>query len=238
MSARGRWAALLLAATACNSNVDPRWELRHDRILVIRTTPAAIEANATSSIDAFVTSVDRGVAVETPLSATAAPGTADSLVSAVMPDGGGGWQVTAPDEPALDSARTALGLAAGAPIPLVIETSFDVGGETLGGTKTVWLGASDDNPVVDNVTIDGVAPAAMISVPFDQDVMLAIDVDPSFGVHWFTSCGSLNNDDNEHAAILHVKPGDSTSGQLAVVVRDTIGGVGWQSWPISSTDSH
>jgi hypothetical protein len=227
---------MILATTACAGNIDPRWELRHDRIIAIRTTPAAVPANATSVIDALVTSVDEDVTVEPPLTATAAAGTTASLVSTITPGAAGGWQVTAPDEATLGAARSALGLGGAAPVPLVIDTSFMVGGETLGGTKTVWFGASVDNPVVGTVTIDGVAPAAALSVPFDHDVMLAIDVDSTFAVHWFTSCGSLDNDDNEHAAILHVHPGDSTSGQLAVVVRDTMGGVSWQSWPIRSVN--
>jgi hypothetical protein len=227
---------IVAAITAgCANNTAPRWELRHDRIIAVRTTPAHVSAGGTQKIDAFVTSTDAGVAVELPIVAAAAPGTPASLAGSVVADGSGGWQVVAPDETTLDAARNELGIAAGAPIPLELQAEFEVGGQQLGATKTTWLGDSLDNPMVGNVTVDSAPPPAMlIVVPFDQEVMLAVDTDPMFAVNWLTSCGSLNNDDNEHAAILHVRPGDSTSGELAVVVRDTSGGVAWKSWPTRS----
>jgi len=225
--------AVVAAAAACNNNTDPRWQLRHDRIVAIRLTPAHVAAGQVAVLDALVTSVDGGLAVQPPVVAAAA-GAPASLDGVVTSDASGGWQVMAPDAAALDAARTDLGLAAGAAIPLELSTTFAVGGEALNATKRAWLGDVHDNPVVGPVTIDGAAPGDAITVPFDTDVALVIDADPADHVNWLTSCGSLNSDDNEHAVLLHVKPGDETSGDLVVVVRDPEDGVAWQRWPIQS----
>ena len=231
---RAAIAVVAVSAAACANNTDPRWELRHDRIIALRTTPPHVPADGTQAIDVFATTAGTGVAVEPPTLAAAAPGTPPGLRGAVVPDGSGSWTVVAPDQRTLDAVRGELGIDAAAPVPLELQVELAVGGATLVATKTTWLGDDHDNPAVGTVTIDGASPAMPIVVPFDQDVVLAIDADPSIAVNWMTSCGSLNNDDNEHSAILHVHPGDATAGQLAVVVRDTLGGVAWQSWPIQS----
>ncbi|HEX3758077.1 MAG TPA: hypothetical protein VHW23_05205 [Kofleriaceae bacterium] len=226
-----RWAILVaVALAACTNDTDPRWQLRHDRIVAIRTTPSHVPAGQTAVIDALVTSVDGGPAVQAPSAATAT----GALAGAVAPDGQGGWQVTAPDAAALDAARAALALAPGAPVPLEMSLRFEVGGETLTATKRAWFGDAQDNPTVGPITVDGAAPAAAIAVPFDADVALAIDQPAADRVNWLTSCGSLNNDDNEHAALLHVNPDDVTAGQLVVTVRDPGDGVAWQIWTMTS----
>lgn len=226
-------AAAVAASAACANDTDPRWQLRHDRIVAIRTTPSHVPAGQTATIDALVTSVDGGPAVQAPSAVTAmgVPG----LASAVAPDGHGGWQVTAPDAAALDAARTALSLAPGAPVPLELSLRFEVGGETLTATKRAWFGDAQDNPSVGPITVDGAAPAAAITVPFDTDVALAIDQPAADRVNWLTSCGSLNDDDNEHSVLLHVKPDDAPAGQLVVTVRDPGDGVAWQIWTMTST---
>jgi hypothetical protein len=221
-------------SSGCANSTDPEWQLRHDRIIAIRTTPATVAAGGTAMIDAFVTDVGGTVSVEPPIAASTGPSTPPSLGDAVVPDGAGGWLVAAPKASVLDAVRMEIGLDPAAPIPLQIVTTFAVGGQMLEGTKTVELGAEHDNPSLGPVTIDGVPPAAPIVVPFDTDVALAIDVDSSFQVNWLTSCGSFNNSDNEHAAMLHVHPTDARTGELVVVVRDTEGGVAWQNWSIMS----
>ncbi len=214
---------------ACDNNTDPRWELHHDRIIAVRVTPPHLPAGASAAIDAFVTSGEAGVAVQSPTQVTA-PSPATSLVTT----DGTTWQITAPDDDLIAEARAALGLPDGAPVPVELTTTFEIDNLELVATKLVYFGDAADNPIVGAVTIDGVPPTDSITVPFDTDVQLAIDADPTFTVNWFTSCGSLNDDDNEHAVLLHVHPADRLVGQLAVVVRDTLGGVAWQSWTIMS----
>lgn len=222
-----------LALAACANDTDPRWQLRHDRIVAIRTTPSHVPAGQTATIDALVTSVDGGPVVQSPSAATAT-GAPAAFAGAVMPDGHGGWQVTAPDDATLDAARTAMGLAAGAPVPLEMSLQFAVGGETLTASKRAWFGDAEDNPTVGPITVQGATPAAAITVPFDTDVPLAIDQPAADRVNWLTSCGSLNDDDNEHSVLLHVNPDDQTAGQLVVAVRDPDDGVAWQIWTMTS----
>ena len=224
---------VVVAAAACGNDTDPRWQLHHDRIIAVRTTPSHVAAGQLAALDALITSIDGGLAVASPVQA-ASPAAPPGLEAAVAGDGSGGWQIAAPDAATLDAARAALGLAPGAPVPLDLAVTFDVGGELLAATKRTWLGEPRDNPAVGPVTIDGTTPGAAITIPFDTDVALAIDVDPTYPVNWLTSCGSLNSDDNEHAVLLHVERDDPTSGQLAVVVRDGDGGVAWQTWSIDA----
>ncbi|MDB4954924.1 MAG: hypothetical protein JWO36_2493 [Myxococcales bacterium] len=217
------------ALLACATNADPGWQLRHDRIIAVRVTPPHLLAGQVAEIDALVTSVDGGVAVQTPAAASAA-----APLAGIVSQSGSGWQVTAPDEATLGAARAALGLADGAVISVQLSTTFVVGGETLVANKLVYFGDTHENPEPGAVTVDGAPPESASPVPFDTDVALRISEDAANTVSWLTSCGSFDNDNNEHAALLHVKPGESITGQLAVVVRDPLGGVGWQTWPLSS----
>src|SRR5574337_1846950 len=147
-----------------------------------------------------------------------------SLAGAVSPDG----TVTAPDDAGLAAARTELGLAADAPVPLVV--GVESGG--LAATKTVWLGASADNPVLTGVTIAGAPRPAMLVVPKLTDVRLFVEADDSVDiVNWLTSCGTMHDFDL-HSAYLRVEKNDPQSGELALVLRDGQGGVAWQVWPI------
>ena len=220
---------LLACLVACDNNTDPRWQLHHDRIIAVRLSPPHLPADQIAMIDAFVTSIDGGVAVQSPTSVTA-PAPANDLVTT----DGMTWQITAPSADIIAEAGAALGLPAGTPVPVELTTTFEIEGESLVALKLVYFGDQADNPDVGAVTVAGVPPTDSITVPFDTDVQLAIDADPTFSVNWFTSCGSLNDDDNEHAALLHVNPTDRLAGQLAVVVRDPLGGVAWQSWSIQS----
>ena len=229
--------ALLSALGACDNDTDPRWQLHHNRIIAVRVTPPHLLAGQTAEIDAFITSDDDGPATALPTLVALEPGAPASIASSIVaPDGNGGWQVTAPSDDDLAMARTTLGLAAGAPVPINLVATFSVGGETLAGIKLVTFGDTGDNPTLGVVTVDGVTPTdgMTIDVPYDMDVQLAITQDMADNVNWLTSVGSLNDDDNEHAALLHVNPKDRTTGQLAVVVRDPTGGVVWNNWAMAT----
>ena len=82
-------------------------------------------------------------------------------------------------------------------------------------------------------TIGGVdaTTAPQVTVAPAVDIPLAVELDDSFGVNWLTSCGTMHDFDLAHA-YLRVEPEDPQSGSLAVVVRDTLGGVAWHTWPI------
>ena len=224
MTARGLVVAIAAGAlAACTGDVDPPWQLDHDRIVAVRATPPHIPAGATSQLDVLVAHKGGPTAVVPPDAATVVSPRALADVLA-------GATVTAPSDERLAAARTELGLPAGAPVPL--EVAIVAGGKPA--TKIVWLGDSADNPALANVTIAGAPPPAMLVVPKLTDVRLSVDADDAVDiVNWLTSCGTMHDYDL-HAAYLRVERGDPASGELALVLRDGQGGVAWQVWPIAA----
>ncbi|HEY4241676.1 MAG TPA: hypothetical protein VGM88_17765 [Kofleriaceae bacterium] len=198
--------ALFLLLAACEGDTDPRWQLAHDRIVAIRTTPAAIGPGQTARIDGLVASVSAAPAVIDPIAVTG-PGVAQT---------GDGWTITAP--------------ADGSTVDIL--ATFEADGVQLTGTKSVRLDGALDNPAVGAVTLDGAPVPATIAPLVQHD--LAIDEPDDVTVRWLTSCGSLNSDDTEHDAELTVEADDATTGSLVVVVRDDSFGVAWQIWPLSA----
>jgi hypothetical protein len=217
----------LVVAAGCGGDLDPAWQLDHDRIIAVRATPPSIEAGGRAELDGFlafkgattVEQVPEGVLVVSP----------ESLATAVTQDSGK-WVVNAPDEPTLAAARTELGLAADAPVPLQLGVAY--AGQTLVALKTVRLGTAADNPLLAVPLVDGApAPATEIVVGKLVDVRLAIEVADTDEVNWLSSCGTLHDFDLPEA-YLRVEAEDPTEGELAVVVRDDHGGVTWRVWKI------
>jgi hypothetical protein len=226
--ARAALAALALAAAACTDELDPQWQLDHDRIVAIRATPPALEAGGRAELDALISLAGAGTSERAPeLARVVSP---MSLAGALAPEGGK-WIVTAPDAAKLEAARAELGLMAGAPVPLLVGVSYQ--GMALVGTKTILLGTAGQNPSLDAMMIDG-APAdgkAEIVVGKLVDVPLSIAAEIEDDVNWLTSCGTMHDFDLPQA-YLRVELEDPTAGQLAVVRRDKRGGVAWRVWPI------
>jgi hypothetical protein len=221
-------AALLVLVAACTSDVDPPWQLDHDRIIAVRATPPHIPSGATSKLDLFVG--HKGAPTSTQ------PPDFTKVVSPMaLADVLAGDTVTAPGEDRLAAARTELGLPDGAPVPL--EVGVGVASLQLAATKTVWLGDSADNPTLQGLMIDDApAPAAgtMLTVPGLTDVHLFVEADDAVDiVNWLTSCGSMHDFDL-HKAYLRVEKDDPMTGELSVVLRDNQGGVAWEVWPISA----
>lgn len=223
-----RIAFVLLLVGACVSEGDPRWQLDHDHVVAVRATPAHVASGERATIDALVAHAGAPTGVEAPVHVEAAPTTPPSLAGAVQPDG----SIVAPSAEALDQARAQLGVVGGAPVPLEVVALFG----TLPAKKTVWLGDHADDPVLPAITIAGQpapAPGDAITIAYDVDVPMAIDAPATWRVSWLTSCGTMHDDD-ERAAFVHVQPKDPASGELAVVVRDDLGGVAWRTWPMTS----
>ncbi len=226
-----RRAAALAVLAGCSGDVDPDWQLSHDRVIAVRATPPRIVPGETAQIDALLghkgqppDDVDPDTAeVVMPASLTAA-----------LSRSGTHWTVTAPGDDPLAAARSELGLAAGAPVPLQLRVGFTALGQTT--LKIVWLGQHTDNPVIDPVMIDGKdgLAEAQLTVPAGVDVPLAVDFDPaSYNLNWLTSCGTMHDFDLPMAH-LRVEPEDPHAGTLAIVVRDALGGVAWHLWPITA----
>jgi hypothetical protein len=221
-------ALLLVLVTACADDIDPPWQLDHDRIIAVRATPPHVPAGATSQLDLLVGHKGAPTSMQ-------APDAAQVVSPMSLADTLSGTTITAPSEDRLDAARTELGLDPGAPVPLVIGVA--VASPQLAATKTVWLGDSADNPQLDDMMImDAPAPAGAIVVPPLTDVHLSVEADDSVDiVNWLTSCGTMHDFDL-HKAYLRVEKDDPTTGELAVILRDDKGGVAWQVWPISASE--
>jgi hypothetical protein len=221
-------AGLALATAACVEDLDPPWQLDHDRIVAVRATPPALEPGGRAELDALISLAGAGTSEWAPeLAAVVSP---MSLASALAPEGGK-WIVTAPDAATLEAARAELRLEAGAPVPLVVGVSYQ--GMALFGTKTVWLGMAGQNPTLDAMMIDGTPADARTEIAVGSlvDVPLSIAADVEDDVNWLTSCGTMHDFDLPQA-YLRVELEDPTEGELAVVRRTRLGGVAWRVWPI------
>ena len=85
-------AAVATAATACMGDIDPPWQLSHDRIVVVRAEPPGIAAGQTSRIDALLAHKGQMTSVATPeLAAVTSP----MSMSDVLSIRSGSWVVTA-----------------------------------------------------------------------------------------------------------------------------------------------
>ncbi len=221
-------AAIALAAAGCVEELDPPWQLDHDRIVAVRATPPAIEPGGRAELDALIALAGIGTSERAPeLAAVVSP----MALAGALAQEGGAWVVTAPDPAKLDEARAELRLMPGAPVPLVVGVSFH--GQALFATKTVWLGMAGANPTLDAMMIDGAPADAQpeIVVGLLVDVPLSIAAELDDDVNWLTSCGTMHDFDLPQA-YLHVEADDPTAGELAVVRRDDRGGVAWRVWPI------
>jgi hypothetical protein len=225
-------AAGLVFATGCLGDLDPVWQLDHDRVVAVRANPPSIPVGGAAHFDALLAHKGGPTTVGTPTMAQLIQPAA-GLENTLSQDGGV-WTVHAPDAATLAAVRATLKLDAAAPVTVRVGLSFDVGlAEPLIATKIVTLGATADNPAMPPVTVAGAAlvPATPVIVPAVGDTALAVTVPADFTVSWQTSASSLH-DDNEPTAFLRLEKKDRLEGELAVVVRDAIGGVAWLVAPI------
>jgi len=218
------------AAAGCTGDLDPPWQLDHDRIIAVRATPPGIAAGESSALDALLGHKGAPTRVAPPeLAAVVSPA---SLAETLRFDGTN-WVITAPSEQRLAQVRAELGLAADAPVKLTVGVSYE--SQALFATKVVELGRSATNPslVSMNMQIAG-APAGSAEIVVEPlvAVPLSIDADDQhYDVTWLTSCGTMHDFDLPNA-YLKVEAEDPTSGELAVVLRDDGAGVAWNVWPI------
>jgi hypothetical protein len=221
-------AVAALAAVGCAGELDPPWQLDHDRIVAVRATPPAIEPGGRGELDALLAHKGGPTSVASPeLAGVISP---MALAGAVTQEGGR-WFATAPGAAKLDEARAELRLMPGAPVPLVVGVSYQ--GQALIATKTVWLGRTGANPSLDAMMIDGAPAEAATEIVVGKlvDVPLSIAAGVDDNVNWLTSCGTMHDFDLPEA-YLRVEAEDPTSGELAVVRRDPDGGVAWRVWTI------
>lgn len=221
-------ALALVATAACASDVDPPWQLDHDRIIAVRAEPPSIGPGQTSTIEALLGHKGGQTSVAPPeLAVVISP----MSLSDVLTIEGGRWVVTAPSEARLASARSELKLEANVPVPLQLTVSY--AGQTLIATKIIDLGRAADNPPLNDLMIDD-KPAGNGELVVRKLVNVPLSVtadDTAFDVTWLTSCGTMHDFDLPNA-YLHVEADDVDAGELAVIVRDANRGVSWKLWSI------
>ena len=223
----------LVFLVGCIDPVDQRWQLDHDHVVAVRATPPSIVAGQHAKLDALAAHEGKPVGVEWPLAAAGAQEMDDPLYGLVSNDLLRGWFVNAPSDDRLAAARAWRGLADDAVVPFDVVMAFGSQDEPMYATKTVYFGATAENPSVPAMVVDGQPAADQITVPMKQDVYVSIGVEPGARVNWLTSCGTLFQDDVP-TAFLRVTPDERSDGELAVVIRDPRGGVAWRVWPVSA----
>jgi hypothetical protein len=228
---------LAVAASACNSDVDEQWFLDHDRVIAVRASKPGLLAGEEARIDALLGRKGEPPAEEVPPGAMVI--SPESLASTLRFDGGQ-WIVTAPDDARLADVRAELGLMADQPVPLVVGVAWpanafpmDENGDPFTALKTVYLGVSAENPVLDEMTVNGVDAEVTTELVVGKlvDVPLSVAAGEDDLVNWLTSCGTMHDFDLPQA-YLRVEEEDMTEGDLAVVIRTPFGGVAWNVWPI------
>lgn len=222
---------LALFATACDGDLDPAWELDHDRIIAVRATPPGIVEGERSELDALLSAKDGATMEAPPLAATVISPMA--LQGSVVQDGAK-WVVNMPSPAALDAARTELRLAAGAPVPLQIGVGYVVNETQLAALKIVMLGQSIANPILAEMVIDGEsldAKAEVVVTPL-VDVRFAVPAIPEDDVNWLTNLGEMHDFDLPESYLRVEEDEDKTAGELVLVKRTLEGGVVWRTWPI------
>jgi len=235
------FALAAVALGACTGDLDPAWQLDHDRIIAVRATPPSITSGQTSTLDSLIGAKGAKTRVAAPDGAMVVSPTSLSDVLAFT---GGQWVVTAPSEDRLVAARAELKLADGAPVPLQVGVAYTLPApkDPLVAIKIITLGQAANNPTLEalNVMIND-QPAMFEDPPATEseiivgklvNVPLSIDVDDvNFDVAWLTSCGTMHDFDLPKAHI-KVEADDPQDGELAVVLRDAAGGVAWNVWSI------
>lgn len=220
--------ALLAVLVGCTNDVDPPWQLDHERVIAVRTTPPRINSGETSKIDALL-----GRAGDIPLETEPEMVTVLSpmALSGAVSRQGTSWIVTAPAD--LTAARAELMLAPTDPVPLKLRMTF--ADFEFVGIKAVFLGEHRENPSLGTIRIgdEDKTTALTLRVPKVTDVRLDVTFNDTFTVNWLTSCGNMHDFDLP-GAYLRVEPEDPQDGMLGVVVRDSFGGVVWKLWQISA----
>lgn len=225
-------AAALAAALlgACGQDVDLPWQLDHERVIAVRATPPRIASGQRAQLDALLGRAEGApyearpetVEVVSPLSLASALASTD-----------GTYSVLAPSAQALAAARTELGLAESAAVPLQLRLGFAETERTA--LKVVWLGEAGDNFTLGSALVGGEDALAKdaLEVSPETEVRLEVPFDASYNVNWLTSCGTMHDFDLARA-YLRVEAADPQSGHLAVVVRDDRGAVAWRVWTIAA----
>lgn len=230
--------ALTLAglAAGCTGDLDEQWDLDHDRIIALKASKPGLVAGETAEITGLLGHKGAKTDEAPPLVVIVpdlpnSPATPDALKASVHTDAGH-WYVTCPDDATLAAVRTQLGLEATDPVPVSLGASY---GQTLNALTQVRFGVDAQNPAITMPTIDGraMAPGEALVIDSLVKVPLSVTLPDMQDINWLTGVGQMHDFDLPNA-YLKVEKGDPTDGELAVVIRDRLGGVAWQVWSLTA----
>lgn len=228
------------ALAGCIDEIDPRWTLDHDHVIVARATPPRVVEGGSTTLDALVAHAGGSPAVESPTTAELANPPMELARSLSQDPSDGRWILDVPDASVLASARPALGLPTDAPIPVDILLTFEqppspnrAQREPFKVKKTVFVGEPADNPIAPGIVVDGALVTEEVVVPRDRDVYIEVaELAPSQRVNWLTNVGTLFQDDVPRAFV-RVTADDRSAGELVLVIRDdATAGVAWRVLPV------
>jgi hypothetical protein len=215
-------AGFLAACTTATPVAPEGWQLDQDRVIAVRSLPPGLAAGEHALFDALIAHAGGPTTIETPYSLNAAGSPLSGTVNYLFDH----FELIAPDEATLADARTQLGIAPGAPIPLEVEADFET--HAFITQRQVLLGVHYDNIEIGDIAIGGEPIGVTVAVAHDSDVALSASLGT---VRWLTSCGELADSD-ELAAVLHT--GAPCTGELVVVRRDaTTTGTAWRVFPLT-----
>jgi hypothetical protein len=214
--------AVLLAA--CADETTPPWQLDHERVVAVRSTPPHINSGEVARLSALVAHEGGPTEEVSPIGASA-PFAPAGLFTAVHFNLDH-WQVDGANPEQLAQARTELGLADNAPVPLSVTLQFP---GRLFAEKIVWLGDSRPNPDLPAVRVDGAELAGELQLAREAEASLVIEVNDGDRARWLTSCGALDGEDSPRARL---RVGERCDGELVLVVRDVFGGTVWSALPL------
>lgn len=229
------FALLSIVAVGCVDELDPPWQLDHDRIVAVRVEPPGITSGS-AVIDGLISIKGEGTSVAPPEVAIVA---SPMALAGALVNEAGTWRVNMPTEQEMVAAREELGLPAGSQVPMLVGVGYL--GTELKATKTVFLGVDLQNPSVDSARIAESRDAEGQLIAEQTELVISATEETHFRVElaapedddvvWLTSCGTMHDFDLPESFIT-IEDEDPTEGELAVVVRDERGGVAWRVWPI------
>lgn len=220
-----KYAWILLAACTTATPVPPEaWQLDQDRVIAVRAMPPGLAPGEHGLVDALIAHAGGPTTIETPYSLNAAHSPLSGTVNYLFDH----FELIAPDEATLADARTQLGIAPGAPIPLEVEADFET--HTFITQRTVLLGDQLDNADLGAITIAGEPAGSKTMISLARDSVISLSAEMGT-VRWLTSCGELAESD-EPAAVLHTRA--PCTGELVVVGRDpATTGTAWRVFALA-----
>lgn len=242
------FASLSIAAAAasllggCADDVAEPYELTHPRLLAIRTEPAVLPADRDGRLDVLFTDglAPPRLATADEISLSLPPAIAEALghpdPATLFTRDRDGWQLHAPDEATLAAARTQLGLAADAAVPMPLDvTVTPATAAPLMAQKAVSFGTFVGNPDAPKISIADLPASGSASLPSGSEISLHAEV-PAASLagppddvtyRWFSSVGELRHYTQPLALIETDAEEAGREATLLVVARTPAGGVSW-----------